>query len=244
MRLRYFVPRYSLRALIVGTTSIALAFAAIYNFWWHPLRERDTAVSYLASKKVKTDDLVLSDPGYPTHARPVAPPPTGTYLEQLLQKDHTNRSIKSITFVRAPQDATDEDLRVIATLESVEHLDLTRIAGSITKYPGGGYRSRSRNIGAPRITDAGIAHIAHLPHLRWLIIARSKVTDATCAELSHSRSLETISLDETSVTDEGLMALAKIPTLKFVGVREAPISEGGIAKFRAMRPDVQVLSNH
>jgi len=132
---------------------------------------------------------------------------------------------------------------VIGKIETLERLDLERVER--IKYTGGDGKpaTRNRSIGAPNITDAGLEYIAGLPKLAFIAVSKSKVTDRSCRLLSESKALETIGLDETQVTDRGLFILARVPTLKCVCVRRARVTEQGVAKFRIVRPDVQVLTD-
>lgn len=168
----------------------------------------------------------------------------GGFVQQLIEKQGGARAVKRISFNRAPGRATDTDLPVVALCGALEELDLETLLSKRWIGGDGKWSSENRSIGAPEITDEGIAHIAALPRLRFITCAQSKVTDRSCRKLAESKSLETIGLDGTAITDSGFSELARIPTLKFVSVRGAAVTAEGVAKFRMMRPDVEILSNY
>jgi hypothetical protein len=165
-----------------------------------------------------------------------------SFLASLLARSVDPREIKKVSFIPAPEFSTDEDLRIIATLQGLEVLDLERL--ETTRVEGPRRLFRQQNVGAPKVTDVGIAYIAKLPRLRFITMSKSQVTDKSCELFADSDSLETIGLDETDVTDAGLLMLARIHSLKYVSVREAKVTAEGVKDFRAKRPDVKVLSNH
>jgi hypothetical protein len=69
-----------------------------------------------------------------------------------------------------------------------------------------------------RITDAGVAHLAHHPKLKSLWIGvledRSPISDAAIPHLATIQGLEELDLQHTSVTPPGLAPLKKLPNLK------------------------------
>jgi hypothetical protein len=64
-------------------------------------------------------------------------------------------------------------------------------------------------IASPHITDAGMAHLANLQHLRYLHLLDAPINDAGLDHLHGLKSLESVYLDHTNVTDEGLAKLLK-----------------------------------
>jgi hypothetical protein len=210
-------------------------------------------VAVLATAIQLANPLTASDPlQSPTEARQndsapsnqADPAKPSAYLKQLLAKENGGQPIKKISFTSAPEPATDEDLRVIAGLKWLEKLDLTQIERM--RYTGGDGKpaTRNRNIGALAVTDAGIEHVARLPHLQFINLSNAKVTDRSCGQFAASESLQTIGLDGTRVTDQGLLRLAKIPTLRYVSVRNSGVTPDGVKRFQIVRPDVEVLSNY
>lgn len=48
-------------------------------------------------------------------------------------------------------------------------------------------------------------------------------------------------MDNNAITGAGLIQLAKLPRLQLLSVKDCNLSPKDIAKFKALRPDVQVL---
>ncbi|MCA9102978.1 MAG: hypothetical protein KDA63_17590 [Planctomycetales bacterium] len=80
---------------------------------------------------------------------------------------------------------TDRSLEVLASLRSIDGLDLT----------------------GTKITDAGIAQLANLPHLRTLVISETEVGDAGLKLLTQCPSLTLVGIENTPVTDAGIKQL-------------------------------------
>ena len=76
-------------------------------------------------------------------------------------------------------------------------------------------RAAARTVALPRATtDAGLAHVARLPTLKFLILRDAPVTDAGIQQLSALTQLESLYSRRTAVTDEGIARLKeKLPSL-------------------------------
>ena len=62
-------------------------------------------------------------------------------------------------------------------------------------------------LSSPRVTDAGLAHVATLQHLRFLHLLDMPIGDRGLEQLHGLKSLESLYLDRTDVTDDGLAKL-------------------------------------
>ena len=83
---------------------------------------------------------------------------------------------------------------------------------------------------ANKITDAGIARIQHLPHLRKLSIGYSRSSDVAVDHLAHLPMLEELEIDGPGFTDRSLLALSKVSRLKALTLssRHPHITDEGI----------------
>jgi len=81
---------------------------------------------------------------------------------------------------------TDDGMRHLARLTSLQHLDLSGTA----------------------ITDAGLQVLRHLPELRTISLAGTRVTDEGVGALAHCHQLEHVNLAGTAAGDGALRALA------------------------------------
>ncbi len=114
---------------------------------------------------------------------------------------------------------TDDGLRSVEKLSELEWLVLVKT----------------------QITDDGLAKLSRLSKLKTLIIGDTRVTDAGLVHLMDMPALEDISLYGTQVTDTGLMELAKLKSLRKVNVWRTPgVTDAGLAKFRRLRPEVEI----
>jgi Leucine Rich repeat len=154
----------------------------------------------------------------------------------------------------------DDDLRNIAKLHHLRHLDLS-YAVSVTDAGLAHlegladlrelYLSRladhsldslvNRNTtGAvitrfgPEITDAGLAHLRPLRRLAALYLNGSRVGDAGLAYLAYLKDLATLDLSETRVTDAGLQRLADLSALEDLSLRDTRISDAGLRTLGTM----------
>jgi hypothetical protein len=98
---------------------------------------------------------------------------------------------------------TDEGVRHLATLPSLQHLDLSGTG----------------------ITDAGLSVLRHLPRLRTLSLAGTRVTDEGAASLAHCGDLERVNLAATGAGDGALRALAGKRKLRHLAIS---LTEAGL----------------
>lgn len=95
------------------------------------------------------------------------------------------------------QQVTDTGMRHLASMSSLQHLDLTGTG----------------------ITDAGLAVFRHLPDLRSLTLARTRVSAAGIGLLAQCRALEQVSLGaSTEIGDAAIRALAGARHLRHLSV--------------------------
>lgn len=92
-------------------------------------------------------------------------------------------------------DAKDDDLKVLAGLQSITEL----------------------NLEGTKITDAGLKHLTQFPNLNSLNLSGTGVTDAGIKELSPLKNLASITLGD-AITDAGFKELAALKNLKTVNV--------------------------
>ena len=82
----------------------------------------------------------------------------------------------------------------------------------------------------PRITDAGVKHLASLTSLKKLELLRvPELTDATLAHIAGLTNLEEITLSGTSITGSGLVHLAGLRKLKSLSIPNRALDDAGLA---------------
>ena len=97
--------------------------------------------------------------------------------------------------------ATDSDLKHLADLTELQHLDL---AGT-------------------QITDAGLVHLKGLKALQWLRLLRTQISDAGMEHLKGLTGLEWLLLPGTQVTDAGLEHLESLTGLRGLDLESTKI---------------------
>lgn len=99
---------------------------------------------------------------------------------------------------------SDAGIRLLASLEKLEHLDLSGTG----------------------VTDAGLAAIARMPRLRTLILRGTRVTDAGASVLARAEALERVELQWTATGDGAIRALAGHANLRRLATGNAVTDAG------------------
>ena len=101
---------------------------------------------------------------------------------------------------------TDDDLKLIAGMESLEELDLQRTPA----------------------TDACLATLRSLPNLRTLQLGGygTNIADAGMKHLPGMQRLEELDLSRTNITDAAMEFVGGITKLRKLSLREVPVNEG------------------
>lgn len=79
------------------------------------------------------------------------------------------------------------------------------------------------------ITDADMALVRRLHHLRVLFLYGTHITDAGLAQLRTMTGLRTLNLDGTEVTDAGVLGLRRLTELEKLGLGNTSITDNGAA---------------
>jgi len=238
----------SLRVFLGFCVLVAFSLGVFHIWVLQPLMRRADAESRLRATGATIIKGKVTyypeDPRFPTRQNVVGVPLERTGAERLLsmtmRREIDFRAITEIQFLSAQRPATDKDLDDVACFPELEKLDLTMIV--VTLIPGG---MKCQNIGAPDVSDRGLAKVAHLPRLRKLHMGDCRLGDIAMRELAKSPSIELLGFAQSKVTDEGLLYLAEIPTLREIAFANNPaITSEGDGRFRRARPDLKIWSNY
>src|SRR5512146_942492 len=82
--------------------------------------------------------------------------------------------------------------------------------------------------GSPGLTDAGVRHLARMPHLRHLDLSGCRVSDRSLEILHELPALETVSLAGTAITDAGVALLSSCDRLVRVDLSGTRTGNGAI----------------
>ena len=92
-----------------------------------------------------------------------------------------------------------------------------------------------------RGSDAVLAHVGRLTHLKQLNRPGPAVTDAGLAHLQQLSELQFLSLDGTQVTDDGLAQLKGLTGLKWLKLTKTRVTDDGVEKLRQRLPDLRPI---
>ena len=93
------------------------------------------------------------------------------------------------------------------------------------------------DLGETAVTDAGLAGLAAMKHLRRLQLDHTAVTGAGLAHLAGLPQLESLNLVGTSLTDADVPALARLPRLRTLYVWNTAVSDDALAELARLRTD-------
>lgn len=82
---------------------------------------------------------------------------------------------------------------------------------------------------SPRITDAGIVHLAPLGNLKSLSLANARITGKGLEQLRTLGSLAALELDGTGTTDAELTLLGDLPTLEDLTLQDLPLTDASVS---------------
>ncbi len=132
---------------------------------------------------------------------------------------------------------TDSDLRRLAQLPDLTHLDL-----SLTRIGDQGMQEIRNLPGivdlnlyfAEYVTDEGLAAIKGWRRLKRLNVHGTKISDTTLEHISGITSLEQLNIGSAMVTDVGLERLSTLPRLKELTMGGNELGDAGLQALRQM----------
>jgi len=140
-------------------------------------------------------------------------------------------------------EATDADLKELATLESLHTLDL-----AFTELTDAGLKNLSSlkslnvlNLFATKVTDAGLKELASLKSLHTLDLRGRPVTDVGLKELAGLKNLKSLDLVATKITDAGLKELAGLSSLQHLDLTDSRVTDAGVKELKQALPNCQIL---
>ncbi|MEO8270004.1 MAG: hypothetical protein ABI557_09795, partial [Aureliella sp.] len=113
---------------------------------------------------------------------------------------------------------TDETLEIVGQMNSLKRLNLWR----------------------DTVGDAGVAHLAGLTELVWLILDNTQLTDAGLPYLAGLTKLKFLHLGSTPVTDAGMPSLVSLKSLMDLKVTRTAVTEAGVEVIRQSIPGIDI----
>jgi len=96
-------------------------------------------------------------------------------------------------------------------------------------------------LAAPEVTDAGLEHIRGLANLEWLSLQKGRFTDAGLAHLKDLASLKSLLVEGPGITDAGLVHLKALTTLEKLQLDGTGVTGLGLEHLKGL-PNLGLLS--
>lgn len=140
-------------------------------------------------------------------------------------------------------EATNADLKELATLESLHTLNL-----AFTKLTDDGLHNLSRlkslhvlSLYATQVTDVGLKELAILKSLHALDLRALHVTDVGLKEVAGLKTLKSLDLGGTKITDVGLKELAGLRSLQHLDLTSTRVTDAGVEELKQALPNCQIF---
>jgi len=207
--------RYSLRTLFIVMTVVCL----VSGFWLNKaFRQRDAVRRFnqLNSHRSLPLGISLTAVGYRHAGKDEYVNPRISPWLYPLSLVLGEEAFGEVTGVQlAFTDATDDDLRYLADLPTVERIWLTQT----------------------KVTDRGMRRLLACPNLKILGLNHTAITDHGIAQIVASQELKYLSLDGTKISDASLGHLAKLTKLEYLSLRDTAITKAGYRQLQAALPE-------
>ncbi len=245
--LRWFLLTTTLIAVLIGTVGKRLYLQQIENA---ALRRRATAVVELEKFEVRvhTREEAIVRLQFPMQVCKPRHFQLAAEIRDLEWLDldftgFTDADASTLEFhpnlkrlgVSANPGLTDEGLKSIAKLTSLEHLDLsgTGVSDQGLRVVAGLPKLQTLVLDRTTINSDSLIYLQPLQSLRILHLWSTSVDDAGLEAIGEIRSLESIVLNDTQVRGPGLAALATLPKLRLLNLGACPLEDGsGLAKLK------------
>lgn len=142
---------------------------------------------------------------------------------------------------------TDESLKIIARIPSLESLNLNNVSGDMTSQGISSMVESLPNLTTlglsdSRITNEGLKPVGSLKNLDQLVLAGTDIGDQGLVHLKNLKNMETMNLRGTKVTDEGLIHLTALPKLKHLTLSATEITGAGAVEYLKKLTNLESLS--
>ena len=131
---------------------------------------------------------------------------------------------------------TDEDLRAVEAMTGLEVLEVQgckQVTDAGLAHLRPLIHLRSLHAQGTGVTDEGLKHLAGLTQLALLSVGSTKVTDAGLNHLAPLTKLQKLFLDRTLVTDAGMPAIAQLANLEDLWLNGLPgLTDAGLVPLR------------
>jgi hypothetical protein len=146
-------------------------------------------------------------------------PPMSDYRRRLAR---LAKSPWIISLDLSNSDIKDDDLAALASMTQLEYLFLS---------------------GNPKLTDAGIAHLAKCTKLRHLDLRETSVTGTGFAALAACQELRYLGLTGCPVTDEHFLRLPSFPKLETLHLGGTQVTDAGLKRLNGWYSLIEIFAS-
>lgn len=136
------------------------------------------------------------------------------------------------------RDIGDEEAAQLEFFGDLQNLDLgaTRISDAGVAHLGGLHKLESLYLSDTQVGDEGLAYLRDLRRIRALQLSGTKVTDAGLEHLRNMQRLEWLTLSRTGITDAGLIHLTVLPRLRYLHLKGTAVTAAGMIELLRALP--------
>jgi hypothetical protein len=213
--------RFSLASLLLVITAVGIWLGALAN---------------TAQKQMRAVQLIRRLAGnfnYDYQAAALAEPQYPEWLRKRLPHDFLARVTQVFL---AKSEVTDDDLRILARLPHLNHLELqdTKVSDNGIKYLAALTKLETLHLNCTACTDTGLMSLASLTRIKRLSLSQTQITDTGLAVVHSMPSLTALTLGSTRISDAGLTELRGLRRLEILHLSDTEITEAGLAKLREL----------
>jgi Leucine-rich repeat (LRR) protein len=134
-----------------------------------------------------------------------------------------------------------EGLKHVQPLANLESVDFTPMGLNAETAKPLQAMTKLRSLEYFDVDDGIAATLSRIASLEHLNLWSGGVTDLGASHLAKLKKLKHLEIRGNKITDEGLLQLAHLSELKFLDIQDAArITANGLARFRELRPDVEI----
>jgi hypothetical protein len=230
--------QFSLRSLFILTFLVAIA-----SSWFAVKMGQATKQKEAVEALVKLGGTVYYD--YEVSSSGLSLVGTETtasvWLRKMLGNDFFGNAI---SFCNPPPKLTDVDLKYLARLKQLKHLDLqgTQVTDSGLEQLKGLSQLLQLNVKGTKVTDAGLEHIEELENLQFIHLAGTQISDAGLEHLENLKHLTFLYLSQTAITNAGLEHLNGLKHLSILELTGTKVTDDGVAKLQKALPNCKIVT--
>ncbi|MGH7222523.1 MAG: hypothetical protein ACRELF_04810, partial [Gemmataceae bacterium] len=137
-------------------------------------------------------------------------------------------------------DAGTACLQDMKQLRILRRTDKERFLAEI-RLLGGSFDEGALDLAGMKITDAWLARLKAVPHLKKLNLRSTPLTDEGLANLAVLKDLQVLDLTDTAISNAGLKHLRGLKALKRIILHETAVTDSGAAELRKALPALKIV---